>query len=146
MPARFPMTWMVSQARPLNSAMQAQRGDIFLVDFEPSKSDDPTRRRAERQKAGSEIFKVRPAVVVSINALNRGRKTVVVVPLSSSPREAPPLVVSVPSAGQGSAAVCDQITAVNQSTRLKRKIGSLSAPDLLAIEQALGEILRITRR
>ncbi len=126
--------------------MQAQRGDIFLVDFEPSKSDDPTRRRAERQKAGSEIFKVRPAVVVSINALNRGRKTVVVVPLSSSPREAPPIVVSVPSAGQGSTAVCDQITAVNQSTRLKRKIGSLSAPDLLAIEQALGEILRITRR
>jgi mRNA interferase MazF len=126
--------------------MQIQRGDIYLVDFEPSKSDDPSQRQAEQAKAGSEVFKIRPAVVISINALNRGRRTVVVVPLSSSPRVAPPLVVSVPSAGENSTAVCDQITAVNKATRLKRKLGTLSAQDMLAIEQALGEILRITKR
>lgn len=126
--------------------MQIQRGDIYLVDFDPSKSADPAAREAAQSKTGSEIFKIRPAVVMSINALNRGRRTVVVVPLSSAPRVAPPLVVGVPSAGEGSTAVCDQITAVNKATRLKRKLGTLSAEDMLAIEQALAEILRISKR
>ncbi len=126
--------------------MLVERGDIYLVDFEPSKSDDPAVRQVTQNKTGSEIFKVRPAVVMSINALNRGRRTVVVVPLSSAPRVAPPLVVGVPSAGVSSTAICDQITAINKATRLKRKLGTLSAQDLLAIEQALGEILRITKR
>jgi mRNA interferase MazF len=124
--------------------MEIRRGDLLLVDFDPSTSDDS--RRAKTRKAGSEIFKVRPAVVLSINALNRGRKTVVVIPLSSAPRAAPPVLVAVPSAGEGSVAVCDQITAVNRATRVKRKLGTVSVDDMVRLEHALAEILHIGAR
>ena len=113
--------------------MEIRRGDIYIVDFDPNKGADT--------KVGSEILKKRPAVVLTRNAINNARKTVVVVPLSSSPRAAPPLVVAVPSAGDQSVAVCDQITAVNKATRLGRHVGKLAANDLLAIEEAVREVL-----
>ena len=52
---------------------------------------DPTR--------GSEIRKTRPAVVLTADALNRARRTVVVVPLSTGPTPRPPIVVATASAG-----------------------------------------------
>ena len=109
--------------------MEIKRGDIYIVDFDPPKGAE--------WKVGSEILKHRPAVVVSRNGVNKIRRTVLVVPLSSSPKAAPPLVVPVPSAAtaqfQNSVAVCDQITAVDKIRRLRNRIGSLSAPDLRAV-------------
>ncbi|MCX7114276.1 MAG: type II toxin-antitoxin system PemK/MazF family toxin [Proteobacteria bacterium] len=74
-----------------------KRGEVWWVNL------DPTR--------GGEIQKTRPAVILTVNALNRARRTVVVVPLSSSATPRPPIVVSVPSTGAGSVAVCDQVPA-----------------------------------
>jgi len=106
--------------------MVLKRGEIWWIDL------DPTR--------GSEIKKTRPAVILTVDALNKARRTVVVVPLSSSAQPRPPIVVSLPSTGNNSVAVCDQIRAVAKE-RLIEKIGVLSAPDLLAISLAVKQIL-----
>ena len=93
---------------------------------------DPTR--------GSEIRKTRPAVVVSVDALNQARRTVVVVPLSSAAPARPPLVVAVESVGPGSVAVCDQIRAVDK-TRLVSKMGQLSLAELKSVTESLAVVL-----
>jgi len=112
-----------------------KRGDIYLVDFDPPKG--------EELKVGSEIRKRRPAVVVSRDAINKVRRTVMVVPLSSSPQPMPVFAVPVPSAGTNSVAVCDQITTVNKSTRVLKHIGSLSSADLRLIERSLIDALAL---
>lgn len=95
---------------------------------------DPTR--------GSEIRKTRPAVVLTADALNRARRTVVVVPLSTGPTPRPPIVVPTPSAGDGSVAVCDQVRAVDRG-RLARAAGRLSASDLRAVEGGVRDVLEL---
>lgn len=103
-----------------------RRGEIWWVCL------DPTR--------GSEIRKTRPCVVVSADEVNRQRRTPVVVPLSAAPGAAPPVVVSVPSAGRDSVAVVDQVRAVDK-TRFVRTSGSLSREEMGAIESALRRVL-----
>ena len=89
---------------------------------------------------GSEIRKRRPAVILTVDALNRARRTVVVAPLSNSPVPRPPIVVPVPSAGSQLVVVCDQIRAVDKR-RLERQQGRLSDADLRTIEHGLRAIL-----
>jgi mRNA interferase MazF len=105
-----------------------RRGDIWWVSL------DPTR--------GSEIRKTRPAVVITVNALNRARRTVVVVPLSTGPEPRPPIIVPAPSAGPNSVAVCDQLRAVDKR-RLTRITGRLSTTDLRILEEGLRQILEL---
>jgi mRNA interferase MazF len=93
---------------------------------------DPTR--------GGEIRKTRPAAILSVDPLNQARRTVVVVPLSSSPDPRPPIVVAVPSAGPDSVAVCDQVRAVDKG-RLARQQGRLSPADLRAVEAGVRTVL-----
>ncbi|MEJ7137725.1 type II toxin-antitoxin system PemK/MazF family toxin [Amphibiibacter pelophylacis] len=112
-----------------------RRGDIYVIDFDPPKG--------EEYKVGSEIMKQRPAVVLSRDAINRVRRTVMVVPLSSSQLPAPVFAVPVPSAGPDSVAVCDQITTVNKATRVIRRIGTLSSDDLRQIERAVMDALAL---
>jgi mRNA interferase MazF len=71
--------------------------------------------------------------VFTADALNRVRRTVVVVPLSTGPTPHPQIVVAVPSAGEGFVAVCDQIRAVDRS-RLTRE-------DLRAVEGGVRAVL-----
>lgn len=91
---------------------------------------------------GSEIRKTRPAVVLSADALNRVRRTVVVVPLSRGPVPRPPIVIATPSAGAESVAVCDQIRAIDK-VRLTGHAGQLAAPDLHAIEDGVRTVLAL---
>src|SRR4051794_34502922 len=99
-----------------------ERGQIWWINL------DPTR--------GAEIRKRRPCVVISADAVNRWRATPVVVPLSASPQDAPPVIVSVPSAGADSVAVIDQIRAVDR-TRFVSKRGELAPKDLRLIEMSI---------
>ena len=115
---------IASPADPL----MVRRGDIWWVSL------DPTR--------GSEIRKTRPAVVITVNALNRARRTVVVVPLSTGPEPRPPIIVPTPSAGPNSVAVCDQLRAVDKR-RLTRISGRLSTTDLRILEEGLRQILEL---
>jgi mRNA interferase MazF len=106
--------------------LAVRRGEVWWVDFDPTQ--------------GAEIRKIRPAVVVTADGLNRARRTVVVVPLSSGPQPHPPIVVATPSAGQRSVAVCDQLRAVDKR-RLIRSDGRLSATDLASVEDGVRRVL-----
>ena len=109
-------------------AAPVRRGEIWWVNLDPTQ--------------GSEIRKTRPAIVVTANALNRARRTVVVVPLSTGPQPRPPIIVPTPSAGLNSVAVCDQVRAVDKR-RLTRNQGQLSAADLRSIEDGLRRVLEL---
>jgi len=67
---------------------------------------------------------------------------VVVIPLSSSPRSAPPLMVSVTSSGKPAVAVIDQVRAVAKE-RLVSFIERITAKELDAVENALREVLEL---
>jgi mRNA interferase MazF len=105
-----------------------RRGDIWWVNLDPT--------------IGAEIQKTRPCVVISNSVVNQHRRTVVIVPISSSPRAAPPLMVSVQCSGQPAVAVIDQVRAVAKE-RLVRQMESLSAEHLQSVEDALREILEL---
>lgn len=113
-------------SRPVATHATVQRGEVWWVNL------DPTR--------GSEIRKTRPAVVLTANALNQVRRTVVVVPLSTGPTPRPPIVVATASAGPGSVAVCDQVRAVDKG-RLTQRAGQLAAGDLRAVEDGVRVVL-----
>ena len=91
---------------------------------------------------GSEIKKTRPCVVVGTNVLNERRRTVVVVPLSSTPQAAPPLLIPVVCAGRRAVAVIDQIRAVTKE-RLARRVGELSPEELAVVEDGLRMVLEL---
>jgi mRNA interferase MazF len=110
------------------AASRCAPGDIWWVDFDPTQ--------------GSEIRKSRPAVVITADGLNRARRTVVVVPLSTGPQPRPPIIVATPSAGTASVAICDQVRAVDKR-RLGRNDGRLSREDLRAVEDCLRRVLEL---
>lgn len=103
-----------------------KRGEVYWVNLDP--------------KIGSEIQKRRPCVLLGATPVNLARRTVVVVPLSSSSLVRPPLTVSVQFSGMSGVAVCDQIRAVDKS-RLLEPAGPLAPEDLRRIEEALRLIL-----
>jgi mRNA interferase MazF len=103
-----------------------RRGEVWWIRLDPTE--------------GSEIAKTRPCLILSVDILNERRRTVVVVPLSSSPTASPPLLIPVECGGQTVVAVTDQIRAVAKQ-RLVRRMGELSQAHLEAVEQGLREIL-----
>jgi len=109
-------------------AVAVRRGDIWWVNLDPTQ--------------GSELRKTRPAVVMTADALNRARRTIVVVPLSTGPEPRPPIVVATPSAGPNSVAVCDQLRAIDKR-RLTRNSGRLSTVDLQMIKEGIRRVLEL---
>jgi mRNA interferase MazF len=103
-----------------------RRGEVWWVNFDPSQ--------------GMEIQKCRPAVILTVNALNKARGTVVVVPLSTSSRPHPPIVIPLSSAGADSVAVCDQPCAVDKR-RFGKKIGDISNADMAALTESMKIVL-----
>src|SRR5438552_4178847 len=108
--------------------MKVERGEIWWVNLDPA--------------IGREIKKRRPCVVISANEVNRVRATPVVIPLTTSPEAAPPIVLSVPSAGKDSVAVLDQIRAVDKK-RFVSHVGNLAAADLQNLEMAAKQVLQL---
>lgn len=112
--------------RPLSGSTDVVRGSVWSVQFDPAR--------------GADIQKTRPAVVLTANGLNRARRTVVVVPLSTGPVPRPPVIVAVGSAGEGAVAVCDQLRAMDKC-RLASMTGVLSRHDLKAVEDGVRAVL-----
>jgi len=108
--------------------MTPRRGEIWWVRLSPTE--------------GSEISKTRPCVVLSANLINERRRTVVVVPLSTSPRPALPLLVPVTCAGRKVVAVTDQIRAVAKE-RLQERQAEISPAELEAVEMGIRRILEL---
>ena len=108
------------------------RGQVYWVELDPVR--------------GSEIAKTRPCVVLSTEEVNEHRRTVIVVPLTTTKTPAvPPLLLAVPSMGVDSKARIEHIRAVDKS-RLKTVIGDMGDEDLAAAEAALRTILRLPKQ
>jgi len=88
---------------------------------------------------GSEIRKTRPCLILTSDIANQLRRTVVVIPLSSSPQASPPLLIPVQCAGRKAVVVTDQIRAIEKE-RLGNLVNVLSAKGLRAVEEALREV------
>jgi mRNA interferase MazF len=101
-------------------------GSVYWVNLEPA--------------LGAEIKKLRPGVLVGASPINQARRTVLVVPLSTSGWARPPLTVDVHCQGKEVRAVCDQVRAVDKS-RLTAWIEQMSEADLDKISQALKQVL-----
>ena len=107
------------------------RGRVYWVDLEPAR--------------GSEITKTRPCVILSTNEVNLHRKTVIVVPLTTTAtRPMAPLLIAMPSMGADSKARIEHIRGIDKS-RIKTLIGEMSAVDLNAVEDALRRVLRLNQ-
>jgi mRNA interferase MazF len=99
------------------------RGDVFWARLDPA--------------IGSELQKTRPVVVLSINPLNKARKTVIAVPLSTSAPAIEFLNVVIKG---GSVARCEHIRSIDK-TRLAEKIGSIPDTDMEKIEEGISRII-----
>lgn len=108
------------------------------MDSTVCKRDDVHRVRLDPAR-GSELRKTRPAVIVSLDVLNRALETVVVCPLTSRLHPDWRTRLSVKVAGKPSEIAADQIRAISKS-RLGKKLGSLSARDAAALRRLLGEM------
>jgi mRNA interferase MazF len=106
--------------------LSMNRGDVYWVNLNPT--------------VGSEIQKKRPCVIIGANPINKARRTVVVIPLSSAGYPNPPLAIEVSCLGKKVVAVCDQIRAVDKS-RIEEMADTLSQDDLNEIENGLRQVL-----
>jgi mRNA interferase MazF len=107
-----------------------RRGEVWWVEFDPA--------------VGTEVRKTRPAVIVSNDAANRNLARVVVVPVTSNTERLYPGEAIVTVGGQRSKVMVDQIMAADKS-RLKSRLGMLSKPDILAVEDAIKVHLGLPR-
>jgi mRNA interferase MazF len=106
-----------------------QRGEVWWVSLDPAQ--------------GSEIRKTRPCLVLSHDTLNRLRRTVVVVPLSSSAEAHPPVTVPMTCQGASAVAVVDQIRAVGKH-RLRSRVEVAASADVSAVAEAVVAILQLS--
>lgn len=99
-----------------------RRGDIYWVSL------DPTR--------GTEIRKTRPAVVISNDSCNAHGARVVVLPMTSNVTTLYPGEARIHVRGRPARVLGDQIRSIDK-TRLRARIGSLSAAELRDVEAAV---------
>jgi mRNA interferase MazF len=102
--------------------MSVLRGHVYWVDLEPT--------------AGSQQRGRRPCLILTVDPINAVRRTVGVIPLSSSPQVAEPIVVAVKSIGPQSVAICDQLRAVDKR-KIDRLIGPVTNDELALIEASV---------
>ncbi|MEW6571909.1 MAG: type II toxin-antitoxin system PemK/MazF family toxin [Nitrospirota bacterium] len=102
------------------------RGDIYLVDFDPS--------------VGAEIRKTRPAMIISCNEANKHLRTVMVIPFSSRIEKVHPFEVFVRKEDSGlevdSKLKISQMRSVDKE-RMKKYIGTLDDDLIREIEKAI---------
>lgn len=107
------------------------RGDILLVDLEPT--------------VGAEANKRRPAIIVSNDGANAtasrlGRGVVTVVPVTSNVERLYPFQVLLPASDTGlahdSKAQAEQVQPIS-AQRLGAKLGTVPGPLMVALDEAL---------
>ena len=110
--------------------MELIKGDIYLVNFDPSK--------------GGEIGKLRPAIIISSEEENAMLSTVIVIPLSTViennalPYRYP--ITKREKLKEKSDACIYEIRALSK-VRVKEKLGQLTQNELQSIQKALCEVL-----
>ena len=101
------------------------RYGIFRVDLNPTR--------------GSEINKVRPVVIVSLDVLNEALETVVVCPLTTKLHPRLRSRSQTKCQGKNAEIAVDQIRTISKS-RLKMKIGQLSTQDARDLRRLISEM------
>jgi mRNA interferase MazF len=116
-----------------------KRGDIFITDFSP--------------RSGSEQTGIRPSIVISRDNFNKTKswRSITVLPMTTSENQksrGPTTIEISASVANGlsrdGAALAHQITTIDKG-KLRKKIGSLSEEDLMAVDAALLIALDIHR-
>ncbi len=106
-----------------------KRGDIYWCALDPV--------------VGAEQAKTRPCVVVSSTIVNKSRRTIVIVPLTSTPSPVTwPVLIATPSVRPESKARIEQVRSVDKSRALKY-LGTIGRSDLQSITDALADVLEI---
>jgi mRNA interferase MazF len=105
-----------------------KRGEVWWVSLDPTQ--------------GAEIKKTRPCVILGGDTLNRLRRTVIVVPLSTAASPHPPITLQVTCKNKQVVAVIDQIRAVAKH-RLSARLDVLSQKDMDSISTVVSTILEI---
>ena len=118
---------MKQPARPLP---QPHRGELWLVDFDPTQGHEQAGRR--------------PALIVSINIFNLGpAQMVVALPLTRTARAMPMRVrVEPPEVRVPSDILCDQVRAISY-TRSVHRAGQVTPATLAMVETALRVLLEL---
>ena len=98
------------------------RGEVWWTNFDPS--------------IGTEIKKIRPALIISNDASNRALSRVQVVPITSNVDSLYPSEAYITLNGEQRKAAADQLTTVSKQ-RLSAKIGVLSDDDIRAVERVI---------
>lgn len=88
---------------------------------------------------GRELAKTRPAVIVSLDVLNRSLDTVIVCPLTSSLHPTWRSRLQVRCAGRPAEVAVDRIRTIS-TARLGDKLGSLGAADAAALRRMVTEM------
>ena len=101
-----------------------QRGDVFLVDLEPTR--------------GGEIRKTRPCVIVSPDVLNTHMRTFIVAPLTTGSHDYPFRIACRLQRKNGHV-VLDQLRTIDREQIVKR-LGKLSESVLGRVLEALQEM------
>ena len=105
-------------------AATVRRGDVFLVDLNPTR--------------GSEMQKTRPCVVVSPEELNIHLRTLIVAPLTTGSHPYP-FRVPCRFGGKAGHIVIDQVRTVDRE-RLSRRLGKVSPATLGQVLARLQEM------
>jgi len=102
------------------------RGDVWLVDFDPT--------------VGAEIRKIRPALVIQNDVGNRASPITIVAAITSTLKRAYPFQVFLPLGEGGldadSVVTLNHIRSIDRQ-RLVRRLGTLSAESMRAVDQAI---------
>jgi len=107
--------------------VDVKRGDIVLVDLDPTK--------------GSEQGKTRPALVIQNDIGNRYSPTTIVAPLTRSYQKVYPMQVEITPGDAGihkrSLVLLNQIITIDIEARIVKKLGSLSQKKLKEVDKAI---------
>ena len=115
-----------------DSPSYPRRGDLWMVNFEPS--------------VGTEIQKVRPALILSNDIANERTTKVTLVPLTGTVRSLSIVVVVQPTPENGldrpSTIRVPDVTTFDKR-RLHRRLGGLSTSEMAQVEESLRQHLML---
>jgi mRNA interferase MazF len=110
--------------------MQASRGEAWMIELDPTRGHEQAGRR--------------PALVVSIDQLNRGpAQLLIVIPITGKSRGIPTHVQIDPPQGgltKQSFALCEAVRSVS-ADRVARRLGVASPTTMIAVEDRLRILL-----